>query len=212
MSRRLVTLALASLVTLQGCSGFGVGESEYSCDGYSEGISCASAREVYKQTSSGNDPHKSHDHSDSDSDSDSEGKGEASTSQRAAARRRAGQPVQVAGENAGNRQPQSREVGQHVRIDGPTPIRTQAKVMRVWIASYEDQKGDLHVPGLVYTEVQKRRWNIGNEASSGQSRTVQPLTQSQANGNHLDTTSQPGPTQPESQQQAPASMPTQAQQ
>lgn len=201
MNRRLAALVLGSVVTLQGCSGFGVGESEYSCDGYEEGISCASAREVYRQGTSGYDPHQGHNHGETEAEGGDAEKGGAQTHRRASAQRRAGGIEPEADTENSQQRPQSRQVGQHVEITGPTPIRTQAKVMRVWVASYEDQSGDLHAPGLVYTEVQKRRWNIGNQASSGQNRTVSPLAQSQANGNHLEATSQPGPTQPESQQQ-----------
>jgi conjugal transfer pilus assembly protein TraV len=47
------------------------------------------------------------------------------------------------------------------KIDDPTPIRTPAQVMRIWIAPWEDSDGDLMVSGYVYTELEPRRWMIG---------------------------------------------------
>lgn len=46
-------------------------------------------------------------------------------------------------------------------MDKPFPIRSQAKVMRIWIAPFEDESSDLNAPGLVYTEIESRRWNVG---------------------------------------------------
>lgn len=50
------------------------------------------------------------------------------------------------------------------KIEDPTPIRTPAQVMRIWIAPWEDSDGDLMVSGYVYTELVPRRWMIGKSA------------------------------------------------
>ena len=50
------------------------------------------------------------------------------------------------------------------KIDDPTPIRTPAQVMRIWIAPWEDSEGDLMVSNYVYTELEPRRWMIGKSA------------------------------------------------
>lgn len=50
------------------------------------------------------------------------------------------------------------------KIDDPTPIRTPAQVMRIWIAPWEDAEGDLMVSNYVYTEIEPRRWMIGKSA------------------------------------------------
>ncbi len=44
--------------------------------------------------------------------------------------------------------------------DHPVPVRTPARILRIWVASYEDEKGDLHAPGLIYVEVEPRRWTV----------------------------------------------------
>lgn len=45
-------------------------------------------------------------------------------------------------------------------IDAPTPLRRPPVVMRAYLFPYEDSRGDLHMPGLIYTEIEDRRWNI----------------------------------------------------
>lgn len=50
------------------------------------------------------------------------------------------------------------------KIDDPTPIRTPSRVMRVWIAPWEDAEGDLMVSSYIYTELEPRRWMIGPAA------------------------------------------------
>lgn len=47
------------------------------------------------------------------------------------------------------------------RIEDPTAIRSAPKVMRIWIAPWEDADGDLQAPSYVFTELQPRRWVIG---------------------------------------------------
>jgi len=51
-------------------------------------------------------------------------------------------------------------------IEQPIPIRTQAKVMRIWMAPWEDDDGDLHADGYLYTEIESRRWNLGDRFRS----------------------------------------------
>lgn len=42
------------------------------------------------------------------------------------------------------------------------PLRTQARVMRVWVAPYEDARGDLHAGSRVYMEIEPKRWAVGD--------------------------------------------------
>jgi conjugal transfer pilus assembly protein TraV len=60
------------------------------------------------------------------------------------------------------------------KIDDPTPIRTPSKVMRIWVAPWEDGDGDLNVSGYVFTELEQRRWTIGKSAPA-QNPTISPL-------------------------------------
>ncbi len=43
---------------------------------------------------------------------------------------------------------------------GAVPLRSPARVMRIWIAPWEDSRGDLHAPGYLYTEIEPRRWAL----------------------------------------------------
>jgi len=42
--------------------------------------------------------------------------------------------------------------------------RLPAQVLRMWVAPWTDEAGDLHMPGYVYTEIKARRWTVGGAA------------------------------------------------
>ena len=125
-------LLIAVLATvLGGCSVVPVGEAEFSCPGTGPGVRCASAREVYEMTNTRERL-----------ETQRTGTGEATT---APAPRQSAAPAPVPAP----------------RIDGPVPVRAPAVVMRVWVAPWEDQVGDLMAAGYVYTEIEPRRWAVG---------------------------------------------------
>lgn len=41
------------------------------------------------------------------------------------------------------------------------PYRTPAKVMRIYVASWEDESGDLHMGGYLFSEIEPRKWTVG---------------------------------------------------
>jgi type IV conjugative transfer system lipoprotein TraV len=45
-------------------------------------------------------------------------------------------------------------------ISQPKPILESAKVVKVWVNSWEDEAKVLHMPQEAYVEVTPRRWNI----------------------------------------------------
>lgn len=45
--------------------------------------------------------------------------------------------------------------------DRPVPVRTPAGVMRIWVAGWEDDLGDLNAPSHIFVEVEPRRWVVG---------------------------------------------------
>lgn len=74
-------------------------------------------------------------------------------------------------------------------ITRPLPIMEPAQVARIWVNYWIDNKGDLHQPGLIYTEVTARRWALGQPAHTG-TRDLQPLqvmgeTSTQVSGESL---------------------------
>ncbi len=46
------------------------------------------------------------------------------------------------------------------------PVRTPAKVLRVWIGAWQDKDGGLHMPSHVFKEIEPRRWRIGSDAET----------------------------------------------
>ncbi|QSA98086.1 TraV family lipoprotein [Methylococcus sp. EFPC2] len=119
--------------------------AKYGCKGMPDDPTCISAVEAYKAT----DKAKSTVHS-----SDT---------------------APTASETAATAMPEiSTEPAPIPKIDDPTPIRTPAKVMRIWVAPWEDADGDLNVSGYVFTELEQRRWMIGRSAPA-QSPTISPL-------------------------------------
>ncbi len=50
--------------------------------------------------------------------------------------------------------------------NNPIPVRMQSKVMRVWINSYESSSGDFVAPGFIYTEIEPKKWTLGQKITS----------------------------------------------
>lgn len=135
----LSVLALCSLLT--GCSSFlNIGSPEYSCKGLPTGAQCASARDIYEETNNGNVPLTLGDKS----------------------------SEQTIGtiEKTESFNPSSKLLNNYVpahTAGQPIPIRTPAQVMRIWISPWEDKNGDLIMPGFIYTEIEPRRWVVGEK-------------------------------------------------
>lgn len=111
--------------------------AKYGCKGLPDDPTCLSAVEAYKATD--RTPVKP-----DDADGKTESKPNSNSPMAAAVR--------------------SPESAPNPKIDDPTPLRTPAQVMRIWIAPWEDADGDLNVSGYVYTELEPRRWMIGKSA------------------------------------------------
>jgi len=135
---RTVLLWAAITILLSGCS------ASYSCKGYPETVQCKSAREVYELTNNRDSLEKPKNSQNTDCPECGDNPG-----------------------NPGNRQnltpaaAASMEAVQGLGYVGPMPLRSQAKIMRVWMAPWEDLDGTLHMPNFMYAEVQDRRWSIG---------------------------------------------------
>lgn len=132
--------AIAALTT--GCTSLlNVGSSEYACKGMPSGVTCMSAKDVYSATEG--DDYKTQ------LKKEQEGT-EASNEEPSGA----GETRVLIAEGSDN-------APMPMRARNPLPIRSQAVVMRIAIDPWEDEKGDLYVPGFIYTEVEARRWEIG---------------------------------------------------
>lgn len=141
---------------LTGCANsLSVGNSEYGCSGLPEGVSCMSAREVYNLTEQPGPVR-------ADPNSISEDGGAADRAAKAALLERRGGRDQGPSAHFANIDNPDVLAASPVNND-PVPIRTRAKIMRVWVAPWESTNGDLNVSGLVFTELEERRWNIGTQ-------------------------------------------------
>lgn len=146
---RLLMLGLPLLAG--GCAVFTVGESEFGCPGRPAGVRCMTATDVYAATEHadrieasapdalGGDPRRMKENPATPAND--------ATRDGAAAPRGAVQMTSVV-----------------ALAERPLPVRTPARIMRVWIASWEDTKGVLHTGGYHFTEIEERRWSIGEEA------------------------------------------------
>ncbi len=163
----LLAAAGMSLAALSGCAGFSIGGSEYACPGMPDGARCLPAREIYAATDNGALP-------------------------RTAAEKKAREVP--AGMRAGASPPPDAGLFPAALFaarldDRPMPLRTPARVMRIWIAPWQDRDGDLVLSGYLYTEIESRRWLLGNgppqdedEPSPHPLRTEKPETNAATSG------------------------------
>lgn len=50
-------------------------------------------------------------------------------------------------------------------VTGVEPVRAPAKVMRILVMEWEDAAGSLHMPGTIFTEIEPKRWSVGQPAT-----------------------------------------------
>lgn len=154
ISQVLKRATLLSALTLTGCASvWNVGDDTFSCQGMPtdspEAAECLSAREAYYATNDGAVPNP------------------------VIKKQKQGDSNNQQGQNA---------ITQHQMVndqivkdyvtpnlpDRPVPVRTPAKVMRIWVSPWEDEQGDLNTVGYIYTEIEPRRWVIGDRAEYAQ--------------------------------------------
>ncbi|MDH5232698.1 MAG: type IV conjugative transfer system lipoprotein TraV [Gammaproteobacteria bacterium] len=170
--KKLSTITLlASLSMLSGCASIlSPGSSEYGCKGYPTGVKCMSAREVYEATEYKSKLKTVSNRAREEALEDFFDDDGIATKQREKPKQAiASQPVP----------------GQQTQIlfrstKQSIPIRTPSKVARVWFSPWEDTKGRLHMESIVFMELEKRRWNIGEMSNEMGTHHTSPLTRSYA--------------------------------
>jgi len=115
-------------------SGCAIGSSDYGCKGVPEGATCLSATDVYQAT-------EYTDHVGPDMSGDS--------------------PTYLPPTDP--LQHQAASALRQLDLSEPIPIRTPEKVMRIWVAPWEDLQGNLHMPNYIYAEIEQRRWVVGEK-------------------------------------------------
>lgn len=152
--------AVAALITLTtGCaSALSIGSPKYACSGLPEGAACQSTRDIYEATHDGSVPLKLEKPEDQQTKKQNK-----RTRKQAAAQENTSDAIH---ETAANKDPVVDNYVAPRLPDRPIPIRTPAEVMRIWVAPWEDVNGDLVTNGYIYTEIEPRRWVIGQQGGA----------------------------------------------
>ena len=154
--------AAGALLLTTGCSSMlNVGSPDYACPGMPSGVQCMSARDVYTATNNGNVPLPM------------QRAGQEVGAKKATAAGAAADSVAPGGTQPTPNDVVSTYVAPRLP-DQPIPIRTPAQVMRIWVAPWEGTNGDLNTTGYIYTEIEPRRWVIG-DAVQESAPTLRPL-------------------------------------
>lgn len=148
-------LFASSVLMLGGCSALNIGADEFGCKGLPEGVSCMSTSDVYEMTNNGQVPRSM--------DADTKDGSAIGTKNSNSHLRSRSAENDVRDNYVTNRLP-----------DESIPIRAPAQVMRIWISPFENTTGDYVSSGLVYTEIEPRRWIPASKAKVS-SANFQPL-------------------------------------
>lgn len=144
-SARNLILIGAVFSMLSGCTkALTIGSPEYACSGMPEGVTCVSARDVYTATES--DDYQTQLRKEQEAAMNDNRQPDLSS---------AAVEENTIYVKPGDNPPIP------ARAQNPLPIRSQAVVMRIAVDPWEDEKGDLYIPGYIYTEIEPRRWEIG---------------------------------------------------
>lgn len=146
-------LGIVAMTMLGGCA---VGSQDFSCPDVPTGMACTSTRDVYDRTEGANVA----------AETQSESDEAATTTSNRADRRGASSSgdtnnAEQSVEGQADKRRQRRTARAPIRQQKQLPIREPSQVMRIWVAPWEDEGGNLHMSGLIYTEIVKRRWSIG---------------------------------------------------
>jgi conjugal transfer pilus assembly protein TraV len=73
----------------------------------------------------------------------------------------------------------STEIVKRLALDNSVPLRIPPKIIRIWIAPWEDADGDLHQPGYIFSEINDRRgrWIFGEKETSSSQPMLYPLNE-----------------------------------
>ncbi len=76
----------------------------------------------------------------------------------------------------------SAEIVKGLVLDKNLPLRIPPKIIRIWIAPWEDADGDLHQPGYIFSEINDRRgrWIFGEKETSSSQPMLYPLNEPSA--------------------------------
>lgn len=141
------------LSSLSGCAVFDSQNSKFSCPNSTEGVRCYSAKQVYGMTNNSSTVVAV-------TPDDMSKNLNSSTSA-------AGSAANTANKRADDAEDEYE--GQGILLpeaDKPLPVRMNAKVMRVKVFPYEDERGVFHGGDYLWAEVEGRKWTLTQEQIS----------------------------------------------
>jgi conjugal transfer pilus assembly protein TraV len=139
--RAIALLIMAGVVS--GCAA--IGETDFSCGRPTKGVGCLPATEVYEIT---NDP-ELYEEVMKELEAAAQSDEEYNPYDIVAAVKARHEPTVAVAKSMAE------------PISQPLPVLKPAQVIRIWFDAWVDQKGDLHMPGYVFTEITPRRWSFG---------------------------------------------------
>jgi len=74
--------------------------------------------------------------------------------------------IPVHGTTAPTLMPASNRQELVVRTNKTEPFRVPAQVMRIFISPWEDESGDLHMGGYVFSEIAPRKWTVASSQAA----------------------------------------------
>lgn len=171
-----LTILCAVCLSVTGCA---TGQSGYSCSGVPEGVQCHNARDVLESSKNTDGPVTNANFHVTWNGIEAEKKNR---------KARNGNSDAVVNEKNGSQRtaPQSYTPTEE---DGALPLRAPSRIMRIWYAPWETATGDLHISKIVFTEVEARRWTIGNNAPINVIRDITPLDAEPATSGQLKPSS-----------------------
>jgi len=137
-SHAATILVLASVAIVSGCTTLGYGSAKTHCTAKPEAPNCQGPIENYEDTQTTDKIPSSQEEKEKLEEEE----------------KRVQQMARKNNKSAGVRPP---------AMDSTRPVRTPAKVMRIWVAPWVGGSGALNMPGYIYAQVQERRWQIGEQ-------------------------------------------------
>lgn len=157
-------MVCGAILVSTGCTSMlEVGEAPTECpNAVNGGVTCTSAREIWKMTNNKKALTQDMVKNGADSDADEE------------VQPRAPYPGGTPEERQAiySDYMQSRDA---MAAPEPIAVRQPAKILRVLMNSWEDDFGRLHMPGYTYVEIEKRKWVVGRGATTNPAR-ITPLS------------------------------------
>lgn len=166
-------IGIVGLLALTGCT---VGQSEFNCSSGDENALCASSRTIYNASNGDVKENEKITYvRDGEVHQTTVSELEGLKSKLANGEKETDAVKEKASSTATRKQATSSrgmDVPLTFSYDGNV-LRKDVKVMRIWVAPWVDKSDNLHLSSLIYTDIEKRKWEVGTEYQN-QSGNIKP--------------------------------------